>query len=185
MIYFTSDWHFNHDREFVYSPRNVDCIDDMNHVILNNHNNIVTNNDDVYVLGDLMLGGTSLDGLNYIKAMNGKLHIIRGNHDTDKRIKLYKELPNVVEVVDAKYLTYNEFRFFLCHYPTFTSSLENPVIEKALINLYGHMHQKTNFYEDIPFMYHVGVDSHNCKPVSIYDVIIDIKAKVKECYEKI
>jgi hypothetical protein len=30
-------------------------------------------------------------------------------------------------------------------------------------------------------MYHVGVDSHNCYPVNLDDIIEEMKAKVKEC----
>jgi len=51
------------------------------------------------------------------------------------------------------------------------------------LNLYGHTHQRTNFFEDRPYMYHVGVDSHDCYPVSLDKVIEDMNLKVKECIE--
>ena len=51
-----------------------------------------------------------------------------------------------------------------------------------MIGLYGHTHQKSNFYQDIPFMYHVGLDSHDCYPVSFEQIIIDIRNKIGECY---
>ena len=50
-----------------------------------------------------------------------------------------------------------------------------------IINLYGHTHQKSNFYMDNPTMYHVGVDSHNCYPVEINDIITDIKNQIDIC----
>lgn len=49
------------------------------------------------------------------------------------------------------------------------------------LNLYGHTHQTTNFYEDRPYMYHVGVDSHNGYPVLLDDIIEQMKIKVEEC----
>ena len=49
------------------------------------------------------------------------------------------------------------------------------------LNLYGHTHQNTNFYEDRPYMYHVGVDSHDGYPVLLDTVIIQMKNKVDEC----
>ena len=49
------------------------------------------------------------------------------------------------------------------------------------LNLYGHTHQQTNFYQDMPFIYHVGLDSHNCTPVHIDQIIEDMKNKVDEC----
>ena len=33
-----------------------------------------------------------------LKRLNGRIHIIIGNHDTDTRIDLYKQCPNVVSV---------------------------------------------------------------------------------------
>lgn len=48
------------------------------------------------------------------------------------------------------------------------------------LNLFDHTHQKDNFYEDNFFMYHVGIDSHNCYPVSLDTVIEDIKNKYEE-----
>jgi hypothetical protein len=34
---------------------------------------------------------------------------------------------------------------------------------------------------DMPFMYHVGVDSHNCYPVLLDDIIEEMHQKVEEC----
>lgn len=33
------------------------------------------------------------------------------------------------------------------------------------LNLFGHTHQTSNFYEDKIYMRHVGMDSHSCYPV--------------------
>ena len=97
--------------------------------------------------------------------------------------KLYAE--NGFEVIGyADVIKYNKINFYLSHYPTFTSNLEKGNnIREHVVNLFGHTHQQTNFYNDIPFMYHVGVDSHNCTPVLIDDIIEDIKNKTKECME--
>lgn len=55
-IYVTSDLHFGHDREFIWKVRGYDSIDSMNIDLVSKWNSIVTNEDDIYVLGDLMLG---------------------------------------------------------------------------------------------------------------------------------
>jgi calcineurin-like phosphoesterase family protein len=52
-----------------------------------------------------------------------------------------------------------------------------------MIKLFGHSHQQFNFYQDMPFMYDVGCDSHNNTPVLLDDIIDEIKAKVNECKE--
>ena len=153
----------------------------MNNVLIERHNAIVQPDDDIYCLGDCMLGNNET-GIKLIKQLKGNIHIIRGNHDTDVRLDLYQHCWNIVEVCDAKYLKYNGISFFLCHYPTITSNLEKSNNIKAhLVNLYGHTHQKTNFYNDMPFCYHVGVDSHECTPISLDNIILEIKEKAKEC----
>lgn len=185
MIFVTSDWHFSHDREFVYKPRGFNSVEEMNIALVERHNSIVTPEDDVYVLGDLCLGGTdSLErNKEFISSMNGKLHIAFGNHCTDSRKKMYAELPNVVETAWAIALKYRKYHFYMSHFPTLTGNLEKESLKQMIINLYGHTHQQTNFFEDRSYMYHVGVDSHDCYPVSLDKVIEDMNLKVKECIE--
>ena len=187
MIYLTSDFHFNHDKEFVYCPRGFETVRQMNTTLIENFNYYVRPDDDVYVLGDLMLGGPDKmdSGLEMISQLNAKLHLVRGNHDTDKRWDAYKSLPNVVEMENAIYLKYNGYHFYMSHFPTMTANLEKESLKQCTINLFGHTHQKTNFYNEIPFMYHVGVDSHDNFPVSITVAIIHMNDKVKECLEAV
>ena len=179
--------HFNHNREFIYKPRGFQLVKEMNEAIIERHNSIVGIDDDVYVLGDLCLGGAESLEANreLISRMNGKLHVILGNHDTPTRIAMYQELPNVVEVVYATMIHYRGYHFFLSHYPCMTGNLEKETLKQCTINLYGHTHQQNNFFEDRPYMYHVGVDSHNCYPVLLDDAIEHMKLKVKECKEQL
>ena len=182
-IYFTSDWHFGHSKEFLWGPRGFQSSQENDETIIRNHNAIVTNEDDVYILGDLMLEDND-SGIEKVKQMNGKLHIILGNHDTNTRIELYKQLPNVVEVCYATLIKYGKAHFYLSHYPTICSNFDdNKPWHQSIINLFGHTHQQWNFYFDNdptlingnPYMYHVGVDSHGCKPVLIDDIIEEIR----------
>ena len=180
MIYFTSDLHLNHDRDFIYLPRNFDSVYEMNEAIIERWNSIVNSEDEVYILGDLMLGNNEA-AIKMIKNLKGNIYIVRGNHDTDARMALYNDCYNIKEVTEGRYLKTNGQSFYLCHYPAITSNFEKDThLKSHLINLFGHTHQKTNFYNDNPFMYHVGVDSHNCYPVSIEQIIEDIKIKRNE-----
>lgn len=179
-IWITSDWHFNHDRAFVYEPRGFKSVEEMNEVIIEKHNEVVTPEDDVYVLGDLCLGDNEL-GRQCISQLNGKLHVVLGNHDTNTRVKMYQEMNNIVSVNYAEMVKFGKYRFYLSHYPTLTANLEKESLKQCVINLFGHTHQTTNFYNDIPFMYHVGADSHDCYPVNLEEAIQEMKDKVKEC----
>lgn len=182
-IFFTSDLHFNHNREFIFNERGFSSINEMNEAIVNNWNNVVEDNDDVYVLGDLMLGGSegSETGVNLIKRLNGRIHIVIGNHDTDRRIELYKTIPSVVSVSHAERLKWNGYHFWLSHFPANTSNLEKETLKQVTINISGHTHSKSKFYKDIPYIYNCAVDAHDCTPVSVEEVIKDIKEKIEEC----
>lgn len=180
-IFVTSDLHLSHDRGFIYEPRGFKSVAEMNEAIIQRWNEVVDNDDDVYLLGDLMLND-NVEGWNCMRQLNGRIHVLFGNHDTNARIEMYKKLPNVTIEGYAIPLEWGRFKFYLSHYPTMTSNLENNAhISQHVINLFGHTHQKAKFYQDIPFMYHVGLDAHDCYPVSIETIINDVREKVHEC----
>ena len=180
LIYFTSDLHFWHDKSSLYEPRGFNNVYSMNDAIFQNWNSLVKADDDVYLLGDLMLKN-DVGGIWLLKRLRGRIHIILGNHDTDNRVKLYEECYNVVDIVYAMILTYNGYRFYLSHYPTLCTHVDHRPPKKDLVNLFGHTHQKDCFFRDEKTgivnyrMYNVGVDAHNCFPVSVDEVIADLE----------
>ena len=179
-VFLTSDLHLAHDREFIYRPRGFNSVEEMNQAIIHNWNSIVDEKDVVFILGDLMLGDNA-SGIKMIEQLNGLFYLIRGNHDTDTRIELYRKLDNCVEIYDAKYLKYNGYHFYLTHYPCLTGNLHKETLKQMTLNLHGHTHAQTPFFYDLPFCYNVGVDAHNCMPISFEQVIEDMKNKVEEC----
>ena len=67
----------------------------------------------------------------------------------------------------------------ISHYPSITTNLQHETLKQGTINLFGHTHSKERFYNDTPFMYNVSLDAHDNRPVSIEQVL----AEVKERYE--
>lgn len=170
-IWFVSDWHFGHDKSFIYEPRGFSTIEEMNEVIIKNHNLVVDNDDEVYCLGDCMLGDNNI-GLECIKSLKGKIHIIRGNHCTNTRIKLYETCDNVVEVLEgwSCIRKFNGYHFYLCHYPTMTSNFDtDKPLKTRILSLSGHTHAKDIW--DAAGGYNVALDAHNCYPVEISEII--------------
>ena len=136
----------------------------MNEKIIENWNAIIQPDDDVYILGDIVLSDIN-SGIAALKQLKGNIHIIRGNHDSESRLTLYKDCQNVVEVCDGKFLKVGKQTFFLSHYPCLTSNFDadkplNRRIDKGLI-------------------YHVEMDAHGCKPVSAEQIINEIKEKIQ------
>ena len=177
-VFLTSDCHFNHDKEFIWKARGFNNVQEMNEAIVSHWNLIVQPEDDVYLLGDVMLGDAS--SIEFLKRLNGKIHIVYGNHDTSNRKKMYNKCTNVVECADALSFKYRKYHFYLSHYPTITTNGEIQGLRQVTINFYGHTHQTTNFYDDIPWIYHVGMDSHNCCPINIDDTIEEMCHKFEE-----
>lgn len=183
MIFLTSDTHFGHDREFIWGPRGFMSSQEHDETVIKNWNETVGSDDIVYHLGDLMLGD-NVHGIECVKRLNGHIKLIRGNHDTDARWKLYKTLPNVELIGWADVIKYKKYQFYLSHHPTLTSNLDKaPHLRMHLINLFGHTHQQTKFHDGIPFMFHVGLDSNGNKPISLDEAIELMKEETKICLE--
>lgn len=180
-IFLTSDTHFGHDREFLWGPRGFTNSQEHDEAVIKNWNETVSPDDIVYHLGDLMLGDNA-HGIECVKRLNGHIKLIRGNHDTDARWKLYGTLPNVELIGWADVIKYKKYNFYLSHHPTLTSNLEKaPHLRMHLINLYGHTHQMGKFYQDMPFMFHVGLDSNDNRPILLDDAIELMKEETKRC----
>lgn len=169
MIYISSDCHFGHDKPFVWESRGFESVEEMNETIIKNFNSVVSDEDDLYLLGDVIMGKTD-ETIEYLKRLKGKIHIVLGNHDTSDRRKRYAELDNVVEVVWATLIRHKKYHIFMSHFPTFTINEDIEDIhslKQCTLNFFGHTHQPDYFYKGNPRMFHVGVDSHYCYPVSI------------------
>lgn len=170
MIWLTSDLHFNHVNILKYEPvsRPFETVEEMNEVIIKNWNDRVKPGDTVYVLGDMIMG--QLDaGKECLKRLNGKIVLIRGNHDSSKRIKMYKEMG--VEVHDIYYLPYKGRYFILCHFPIASEEFIKMVIKdnSEVVNLYGHIHSNApKGY--VNGTYHVGLDTNDLCPISIQQI---------------
>lgn len=173
-IFITSDLHLGHNKSFIYKVRGFETVEEMNAEIIRRWNSVVGEEDDVFVLGDLVMG--SLENLRFLEELNGRIHIVRGNHDTDNRWEHYKAIENVVEMENSIYLKYGKYRFYLSHYPAFTGEFGLKPLKSSLINLCGHTHttDKGADYER-GIVYHCEVDAHDCTPVPIEKIIEDLE----------
>lgn len=170
MIYFTSDCHFNHNNILKYEPisRPFATIEEMNETIIKNWNDRVTDEDTIYVLGDLCMGReTDIEPI--INRLNGHIILVRGNHDQSKRRKIYQRCG--IEIKDIDYISYKGRFFILCHFPMQNKEFAEMIVKdnSEVIWLYGHIHSNApKGYVDGSF--HVGVDTNEMRPVSIEEI---------------
>lgn len=175
MIYFTSDFHFGHDREFIYGPRGYSNIYEEAEDLIQKFNSVVTWEDTVYILGDCMLNNDEF-GLKCLRRLNGFKYVVVGNHDTIARVMKYQDSGIFMSVDYGGRLHHNGWTYLLSHYPQITENYQD---RHRVISLCGHSHTKDPFLHwDNGLIYHVEVDAHDGYPVSIDQIESDIRKKL-------
>ena len=170
MIWFTSDLHLNNTNIIKYEAENrpFETVEEMNDTLIANWNERVKEEDTVYVLGDFIMGAAD-QVENLLSKLNGNIKLIRGNHDTNRKMVEYDRLG--IEVKNIEYLTYKGRFFIMCHFPMTNEEFIRMIVEdnSEVVFLYGHIHGKApKGY--VNGTYHVGVDTNNLAPVSIEQI---------------
>lgn len=169
MNYYIADTHLGHENILWLSERPFKSIEEMDQTIIDNWNAKVTDKDDVYILGDFSYKGK--DPVEYLKLLNGKKHLIVGNHDRallkNPASKKYFE-----EIVDFKIIKDNDTKIVLFHYPM----VEWPGYYGGALHFYGHVHntfhnETTQYARDMKNAYNVGVDVIGFVPCSLDEIL--------------
>ena len=165
MNYYISDLHFGHKNSLSFDNRPFTDIEIHDQAIINNWNNTVSIDDDVYILGDISWHNATKT-IEIFKSLNGRKHLIKGNHDS--KLLRNRELQSLfVEICDYKEIPLDNGRgIVLCHYPI--PCFKNHYY--GWIHLYGHVHnsfeynmmesvkrQMEELYNIPCLMYNVGV----------------------------
>ncbi len=161
-IFLVANTHFNHNNIIEYCKRPFHNTFEMNNSIIEKWNEVVSEDDIVYHLGDVGFG--SLEEITALcNRLNGKKYLIMGNHDY-RYGKLFFEKAGFEDVEKKEMKIGN---IILTHHA-------RPV-EKGYINIYGHIH-------DIPVAAEFDDDKHYCVslerteyyPVKLDSIIKDI-----------
>ncbi len=167
MIYYTADLHLGHENVIEFSGRPFPGIEEMDKALIANWRAVVQPNDDIYVLGDLIF--KSADPEAYLKQLTGKIHLIRGNHDTFLKNKALERY--FVSINDMLTIADEGRRVFMCHYPL----AEWPGYYRNAIHLFGHIHNNRNeackIMEALPNCYNVGVDCIGFTPLTLTQIL--------------
>lgn len=160
MIYISSDLHLGHRNIIRYSNRPFKSVQEMDDALISNFNSKVNQNDTVYIVGDFAFG----DGLKkvgrYFERLNGKKHLVIGNHDNNKTINLpWESVNSLLEVSVSK-----KTRLVLCHYAMRVWHHSY----RGVYHIHGHSHG--TLPENRSLSFDVGVDVWNYYPISIDDI---------------
>ena len=135
MNFYIADLHFGHSNCMAFDARPFTEIEKHDQALIENWNNAVGVDDDVYILGDISWHN-STKTIEIFKSLNGNLHLIKGNHD-NKLLKNRELRSLFVEICDYKELDLENGKIIvLSHYPI-------PCFNKhyyGSYHLYGHVH---------------------------------------------
>jgi len=191
-IAFTSDQHYFHKNIIELCNRPYKNIYEHNKKIISNYNEIIYDDSwDVYCLGDICYKCSANDAVTILNKLNGKLHIILGNHDKPLRQAIEKGMVNdLIEkgkleiigstdknIMSAYQLKYQKYIFILSHYAYRTWDRAF----RGSIHLYGHSH---NNLPPLFRSFDIGVDANNFYPITINNVLKKANQIIQEFSEK-
>lgn len=112
--YYISDTHFGHSNVIDFDHRPYKNVQEMDEALINNWNNVVSNEDTVYILGDFCWLKED-EWLEYLWQLKGKKQLIRGNHDLWSMSTILKK--EFADIKEYKEITDNGRHVIMCHYP--------------------------------------------------------------------
>lgn len=165
MIFYIADMHFGYEDILSRANRPFATIEEMDAAIIANWNNAVSPEDSVYILGDLC-HKSDRQPERYLQRLNGKKHLIRGNHDTglDRQERLFEYFESISDFLE---IDDGEHHITLCHYPI--------VYIQGGFMVHGHFHRTYpeifELLKKLPRVMNAGVDINGYKPVTLTELI--------------
>ena len=193
--WFTADLHLGHRNIISYCDRPFESVGAMNRALISRWNDVVGDDDTVWVLGDFALGAIE-ETLPLARELRGHLLLLTGNHDrcwpghgrraagwTDRYLRAgFAEVRHGTATTD---IGGTEVR--LCHFPYRGDSHDRdrhvdhrPEDDGAWL-LHGHVHER---WSQDGRMINVGVDATDFRPISeaeIAALIADGPARRAAC----
>jgi calcineurin-like phosphoesterase family protein len=163
-IFITSDTHFNHGNIIRYCNRPFTSTEEMNEEMISKWNKRIKPNDHVYHLGDFVLYMPKHNGTLFSR-LNGKIHLIYGNHDKIARKSIKNGDLMVQFAKDYHELTYEGTLVTMMHYPIASWNRKH----HGSVNAHGHTHG--NYLSPGLCQIDVGVDVWDYSPAHISEVI--------------
>src|SRR3990167_702056 len=196
--FWTSDLHVGHENIIYFSSRpfekdviqkfalgdaavTIADVAAMNQALLDNYNSMVSPTDEVWFVGDVVMGHFETN-IKFMKRFHGDKYLIPGNHDRChkmfpkwKRWQAFYEAAGIIVLDSQVMTTVANQSVKVCHFPyRFTHrsddsySGQRPDDEGDWL-IHGHTHG-TEKVDYATRMVHVGVDAWNYFPVSETEV---------------
>lgn len=173
MNYYIADCHFGDQDVIDFSHRPFGSVEEMDREMIRRWNRKVKVSDDVYIVGDLI--HRTDDPRKYLDQLQGRLHLIVGNHDrpllNDPAIRAY-----FVEITQYLILMDKTHRVVLFHYPM----MEWDGYYYGTWHIYGHIHNHPSLTQERMKELHkalnCGADVTNFAPCT-FDELVSINKR--------
>lgn len=182
-VFFTSDTHFGHANIIRFCKRPFENVEEMNEVLIENWNKVVSDDDTVFHLGDFAFGGSNV-WKEIIPRLKGHINLIIGNHDRKNLRQGYMSLFNMV----VPQIEIEDTSIYLNHYPFLCYGGSY----RGVWQLFGHVHSGpgadgldiSRLRVLLPTQYDVGVDNNNFTPISYKEVKNKIETQKNESLDR-
>lgn len=143
------------------TARGFETVSEMNECLADNWNTCIGPNDEVLHLGDVCIG----DGCDMLARLNGKKHLLLGNHDNPLCPALARTFTTI-----SLWKAMDDAGIVLTHLPI-DLSLRSGLGARFITNIHGHLHNKP-----APTAQHlcVSVEQTGYAPLNFEEVIADI-----------
>lgn len=156
-VFVIADTHFGHANIIKYCNRPFKDIYEMTEVLVSNWNSVVSEDDEVYMLGDFTLSHNKAIISNLVNRLNGHIYLVMGNHDY-LTITQYLDC-GFEKVYDHPIILDNSI--ILSHEPMFMND------NMPYFNIYGHVHDKAEFKDRTENSWCVSVERINYTPAEL------------------
>ena len=159
MDYFTADLHLSHENIIGYCARPFANAKKMNATIIRRFNEVLTEGDTLYILGDLStwynVQPEEIGKL--VRRIKGRKILILGNHD---KFNVFDYIDMGIESAHTHFF-HEGLRVHLVHDPSVASG------PASMLWLCGHVH---GLFKEVRNVLNVGVDVWDFRPVSETEV---------------
>ena len=157
-VFFIADTHFGDDDIRRYENRPFKDTDEMDRVIAGNWNRVVSEEDEVFLLGDI-------GDVKSLENLKGKKFLIKGNHDTMTNEE-YRAL-GFCEVYDRPVIF--ESFWILSHEPLYVNR------NMPYANIFGHIHNGPAYRSVSSRSRCVSVERILYTPISFEQIVSEVK----------
>lgn len=184
-IFFVSDFHIGHFNVIKFDKRPFKNLDEMHNTLINNWNNVISDDDIVFYLGDLFYKCSIKYPVWLVHQLKGKIHFILGNHDRYRDISKMNRFETISTEIklDVKDDSANRGyqHFHLHHHPILSWNKAS----HGAIHLHGHCHQKLAMSPDYSWLYKrkimdVGCNGIDYTPISYSQIKEKMGKKIIE-----